>query len=133
MRCQFYIQHIKKLIDDSLIRDKIIIMGIKYCLDAFYDTFGQPIEENLFQDPEKEFSILIPPGWTILPRKYPVNSSTKYKQENILFVASNFIEGCSLSVTRTDARRLLKDLNIEWLFSLTASNALKLSSHEYFL
>ena len=34
----------------------------------------------------------------------------------MLFTSTNFVEGSSLSITRTNAARLLKDFDIEWWF-----------------
>jgi hypothetical protein len=62
------------------------------------------------------FTLSIPDGWTILPRKLPSVTLSQYMSEEILLVASNFVEGVSLSVTKSDARRLLKDFNIDWWF-----------------
>jgi len=64
----------------------------------------------------ESFSVQVPAGWTILPRKIPSISFSKYLSEEGLLVASNFNEGASLSVTRSYAQRLLKDFNIDWWF-----------------
>lgn len=71
-----------------------------------------------FADSERaeKFTIKVPAGWTTLPRKLPSASFSKYLSEEILLVASNFNEGVSLSVTRSNAQRLLKDFNIDWWF-----------------
>lgn len=70
----------------------------------------------LYVDKTENFKILIPEGWVNLPRKQPSVTLSKYQSEDILLVSSNFNEGVSLSVTKTNARRLLKDFEIEWWF-----------------
>ena len=41
----------------------------------------------------------------------------KYQTEEPLFIASSFVEACSMSITKTNAPRLLKDFDIEWWFA----------------
>jgi hypothetical protein len=74
-------------------------------------------EPNIYVDNLIGFSVAIPPGWVSLPRNAPATTLSKYQQEQVLFTANNFAEGASLSVTKTDSRRLLKDFNIEWWFA----------------
>ena len=74
-------------------------------------------DSSTYVDKSTGFKIDVFPGWFSMPRKTPTPSMTKYLTEEVLFVASNFAEGSSLSVTRTNARRLLKDFDIEWWFA----------------
>ena len=66
---------------------------------------------------DNNFRLVIPPSWFILPRKTPTPSMMQYQVEESLLVASSLAEGASLSVTRTNAARLLKDFDIEWWFA----------------
>lgn len=74
-------------------------------------------EENIYNDPSNGFSLTVPPGWSVMPRKVPTPSMVKYEPEISLFIASSFAEGASLSVTKSNAPRLLKDFDIEWWFA----------------
>jgi hypothetical protein len=74
-------------------------------------------DEEKYEDKSSGFSIDLPPGWLPLPRKTPTPTMMKYQTEEVLFVANNFAEGSSLSVTRCNAGRLLKDFEIEWWFA----------------
>ena len=74
------------------------------------------VEAGVYVDNVNGFSVDVPVGWIVLPKKDPSTTLTRYRIEDVLFVASNFVEGASFSITRTDARRLLKDFNIDWWF-----------------
>ena len=74
-------------------------------------------DEERYEDKSSGFSIDLPPGWLPLPRKTPTPTMMKYQTEEVLFVANNFAEGSSLSVTRCNAGRLLKDFEIDWWFA----------------
>lgn len=76
--------------------------------------------ESIYKDTTNGFSVLVEPGWSIMPRKTPTPTMLQYASEEVLFTGSRFNEGggaSSLSVTRTNAVRLLKDFEIEWWFA----------------
>jgi hypothetical protein len=68
-------------------------------------------------DNENKFSLILYPGWSSMPRKVPSTKMSRFLTEESLYVASNFVEGGALSVTRTNPNRLLKDFDIEWWFA----------------
>ena len=68
-------------------------------------------------DKNSGFKIGVFPGWITIPRKLPTPTLSKYQIEEILLVATNFAEGASLSVTRLNAKQLLKDFDIDWWFA----------------
>lgn len=76
--------------------------------------------ESTYKDSTNGFSLLVEPGWSIMPRKTPTATMLQFQPEEVLFTGSRFNEGggaSSLSVTRTNAARLLKDFDIEWWFA----------------
>ena len=76
--------------------------------------------EKIYKDTTNGFSLLIASGWAIMPRKTPTATMLQYAPEEVLFTGSRFNEGggaSSLSVTRTNAVRLLKDFKVEWWFA----------------
>ena len=76
--------------------------------------------ESTYVDSSNGFSVLVEPGWSIMPRKTPTATLLQYAPEEVLFTGSRFNEGggaSSLSVTRTNAIRLLKDFEVEWWFA----------------
>ena len=76
--------------------------------------------ESTYLDSSNGFSVLVEPGWSIMPRKTPTATLLQYAPEEVLFTGSRFNEGggaSSLSVTRTNAVRLLKDFEVEWWFA----------------
>jgi hypothetical protein len=76
--------------------------------------------ESTYKDSANGFSLLVEPGWSIMPRKTPTATMLQFQPEEVLFTGSRFNEGggaSSLSVTRTNAARLLKDFDIEWWFA----------------
>jgi hypothetical protein len=78
-----------------------------------------------FIDLAKAFRVKIYPGWRVSkgPTQgekavFSINpKSIVYKAQQILLSASNFAEGASFIVLETDARRLLKEGNIDWWFA----------------
>mmetsp|Transcript_6534 Transcript_6534/g.10991 ORF Transcript_6534/g.10991 Transcript_6534/m.10991 type:complete len:290 (+) Transcript_6534:46-915(+) len=70
-----------------------------------------------YVDNAARFSLNVPPSWLVMPRKTPTPTMLQFQVEEVLFVANSFAEGASLSVTRTNAARLLKDFDIEWWFA----------------
>lgn len=76
--------------------------------------------ESTYRDFANGFSLLVEPGWSIMPRKTPTATMLQFQPEEVLFTGSRFNEGggaSSLSVTRTNAARLLKDFDVEWWFA----------------
>ena len=80
--------------------------------------------ESLLQDTLNRFNVLIPDGFTIVKRNVPPVTMSQFLSEEILLSASSFsdvpgsyLKGASVSVTRTQARRLLKDFEVEWWFA----------------
>jgi hypothetical protein len=76
--------------------------------------------ETTYKDYANGFSLLVEPGWSIMPRKTPPTTMLQYLSEEVLFTGSRFNEGggaSSLSVTRSNAARLLKDFDVEWWFA----------------
>eukprot|EP01038_Epipyxis_sp_PR26KG_P005816 gene5816-8022_t len=74
-------------------------------------------ELNIYTDQNRKFSILIPPSWFVLQKKDPASTMTQFQAEEVLLTANSFAEGASLSVTKTNPNRLLKDFDIEWWFA----------------
>lgn len=106
---------VKRLLHKSIITSLAVVFPFSSKSKA------QSEEGYVYEDQIDKFSLLIPEGFTILPRKLPKVSFSKYLSEDILLVATNFNEGVSMSVTKTDARRLLKDFNIDWWFDQLAT------------
>ena len=50
-------------------------------------------EESTYVDVENGFSVLRLPGWSIMPKQPPTISLQKFQPEEVLFVASSFLEG----------------------------------------
>ena len=50
-------------------------------------------EEVTYVDNENGFSVLRLPGWSIMPKQPPTLSIQKFQPEDVLFVASSFLEG----------------------------------------
>ena len=57
-------------------------------------------EEVTYVDNENGFSVLRLPGWSIMPKQPPTVSLQKFQPEDVLFVASSFLEGefCSFTM-----------------------------------
>lgn len=70
-----------------------------------------------YKDQQVGYEVTILPGWTSIKKSTPTPSLEKYQEEEVLFTSTNFVEGSSLSITRTNAARLLKDFDIDWWFS----------------
>jgi hypothetical protein len=91
------------------------ILVVKEPLPAAADS-----TESTYKDSANGFSLLVEPGWSIMPRKTPTATMLQFQPEEVLFTGSRFNEGggaSSLSVTRTNAARLLKDFDVEWWFA----------------
>lgn len=50
-------------------------------------------EETLYTDVENGFSVLRLPGWKMMPKQPPTITPQKFQPEEVLFVASSFLEG----------------------------------------
>lgn len=104
----------------QLTKSRLVSQFKPIILSSFYAVYSlmgiRPAVASASEYEELGFTLSIPDGWTILPRKLPSPSFSQYMSEEILLVASNFVEGVSLSVTKSNAQRLLKDFNIDWWF-----------------
>jgi hypothetical protein len=74
-------------------------------------------DDDIYRDDKNNFSLFVPPGFNKMPRKVPTARFVSHQVEESLFVATQFAEGAALSVTRSNARRLLYDFEIEWYFA----------------
>ena len=72
---------------------------------------------NMFIDRANNFALYVPPGWSRMPKSTPTARLMQYQVEESLFVATQFAEGAAVSVTRSNARRLLVDFKIDWYFA----------------
>ena len=61
--------------------------------------------------------MLLPPTWIITTKSTPTPSMLKYQIEESVFIASSIVESCSMSVTKSNVQRLLKDFEVEWWFA----------------
>jgi len=92
--------------------------GDKKKLTALAISSSPDGEEKYYYDTVSDFSLLIPSGWTNMPRKAPTSSTmSEFQGEEVQLVASSFVEGASLSITKTNPSRLLKDFDIDWWFA----------------
>ena len=99
----------KSVISKSIMSQLILGLGTasKILADDGYD--------DIYLDKRNNFQINRADGWTLMPREVK-NSLSQYMPEEIALVGSNFVEGASLSVTKSRARQLLKDMKIDWWF-----------------
>ena len=83
-------------------------------------------DQDDYVDEENHIKLSLFPGWRVSLKPpsraekavFSLNpKSIVYKPQEILLSASNFAEGSSLTVVKTDARRMLKAGNVEWWFS----------------
>jgi hypothetical protein len=77
-------------------------------------------KEGRYFDSTNGFSLLVEPGWSISKRTTPTATMVQFLAEEVLYTGSRFNEGgsaSSLSVTRTQSLRLLKDFNVDWWFA----------------
>lgn len=70
-----------------------------------------------YVDTNNAFALTIPPSWANMPRKVPTPKMTQFASEEVLFTSSSFAEGASLSITKSNAVRLMKDFQVEWWFA----------------
>lgn len=76
------------------------------------------LEKELYVDQKNGFSVMVPEGFNIMPRAPDVvRGLDKFLKEDRFVIGSNFVEGCSFGVTKTQAQRLLKDFEIDWWFA----------------
>lgn len=73
--------------------------------------------EGIYSDKVNQFVIIVPPSWSINSRKLPVPKITRYSLEEVLFTATSFGEGSSLGITKSNARSLLQDFDVEYWFA----------------
>lgn len=78
---------------------------------------SESVLRGLFSDPVYRFAVIIPPSWTVIPRKSSAVTLARYLPEELLLTASSFAEGASMSVTRSNAQRLLQDFDIDYWFA----------------
>jgi hypothetical protein len=92
---------------------------------------ANPRDESTYLDSENGFSVLKLQGWSAAPKQPPTISVGigKLQLEEVLFVASSFLEGASISVTRTKVGRLLKDYDVAWWFA--PLNTMKVYTYMY--
>lgn len=50
-------------------------------------------DESIYTDPENGFSVMKLPGWSVMPKQPPTISLQKMQPEEVIFVASSFLEG----------------------------------------
>ena len=50
-------------------------------------------EESTYVDVENGFSVLRLPGWSMMPKQPPTITIQRFQPEEVLFVASSFLEG----------------------------------------
>ena len=68
-----------------------------------------------YVDTKNGFSIVIPVGFSSMPRKKAASDSlTTGVPVEILLVAQDFLKGASLSVGRSDVPQLLDDFSVPW-------------------
>jgi hypothetical protein len=72
-------------------------------------------DDVIYVDKVNKFQVSQADGWTLMPRVSKISLS-QYMHEEITLVGTNFVEGSSLSVTKSRARQLLKDMKIDWWF-----------------
>jgi len=72
---------------------------------------------KIYQDLTKGFYFFQPDGFTILKKTLPSPPVAEFQAEESLVTAISIDAGASLGVTRTNARRLLQDFQIEWYFA----------------
>ena len=87
------------------------------CLLSSVPIKAETAESSIYTDSQNGFSMKTFPGWITNFGKVPRTTMAKFAPEETLFVGSNFAEGSSLSVTKSNAPRLLKDFDIEWWFA----------------
>ena len=94
---------------------------VKYAASLFTATLIAGVKPalavGLYEDKENGWSITVPPGWSSMRRTIPTAISLDYTIEEVMYVASSFAEGASLSVSKTRAPNLLKDFKIDWWFA----------------
>lgn len=80
-------------------------------------------DSKLYIDSPHKFALQILPGFQLFPGKNSPPAMAQFQGEESFLVSTNFAEGTSMSVTRTNAVRLLKDLGVEWWFAPLLSMA----------
>ena len=94
-----------------------LVLSLSASIKAHADGAGVTASSNVYTDVANGYSLYVPEGWSKMPRSVPSTKLSKYAQEESLFVATQFAEGAALSVTRSNARKLLFDFNIDWYFA----------------
>lgn len=74
-------------------------------------------DKAIYIDKGLGYYLQVPPGWFVSSEKKSTPQITRYASENVVFSATNFAEGTSMSVTQSNARQLLKDFDVEWWFA----------------
>ena len=87
------------------------------CLQPLAARSATTDEVTQYQDKSNKFSLAILPSWVTNTKFTASTSVQQFQTEEILFRATSFAEGSSLSVSRSNAARLLKDFEIEWWFA----------------
>jgi hypothetical protein len=105
---------------NSVIKNQIksiIPVILSFPLFISLPVMAQQLKDGYYVDNEQKFALTLPPSWFAMQTKVTVPKLTQYLSEDILFSASSFTEGSSLSITKTNSVRLLKDFDIDWWFS----------------
>lgn len=88
----------------------------KLLIFGFSSEISKAADDNFYVDDVNKFSLVIPPSWFITTKKISQPTLAMYLPEESLFIASSFAEASSMSVTKTNAPRLMKDFDVEWWF-----------------
>lgn len=104
-----------------LLRNKVQAISVEE-ENKLYGVKTFLTDDGLYTDLDNRFSVTLPAGWVKYPRppvKLRVNELLlkDIKFADTILAAKNFAEGTILSVTRSDAVRLLKDFNVEWWYA----------------
>lgn len=111
------VKDIQKLMK-SLVLTSLVTFSVDYMVPSIVRAADESaLYSNEYIDNRNRFSIIVPPSWIIMKTKVPTPTLVQYQIEDTLLVANNVADGLSISVTRSDVLRLLKDFEIEWWFA----------------
>ena len=114
------IQHISSNIHNSIQKiSKLTFLPLTTTLlsSTSNSLSVKAVDDGYYYDKANNFKVLLPAGWNAMPKKTPTARLMKYQVEESLFVATQFAEGAACSITRSNARKLLYDFQIEWYFA----------------
>lgn len=99
----------------------LALTGQAQAADSSMDflTENNDTPTRLFIDSvSNRYSLFIPSEWNVIERlPLPKINFSKFQLEQVLVSGTCFTEGTSFSVTQTDARQLLKDLQVDYWFA----------------